>query len=294
MSEFVENYREDCRRGSEAQLVRRDLPENVTELSNLAYGADPVWNRLDLFLPTRRTGRSPVLVNVHGGGWVWGDKEYSRNYCAGLAAYGFAVVSFSYRLAPEARFPAQLEDLTAVIRYLREHAERFALDLNRVCMIGDSAGAHLAALYACACTNEACAEAFRISETLNLRAIALNCGVYDLEGCGSELIQGLLEETLPAGLTRRQASPTTWLTAAFPDAYLLTARGDFLNGETPLLAGKLNGLGVPCIVKVYGTEENPLFHDFQCDLTLAEARGAAREECAFLLRHSAEKEDSHV
>jgi acetyl esterase/lipase len=89
-----------------------------------------------------------VVVIIHGGGWTVGDKRGELPMAAipSFLALGFAVASVNYRLAPDAVFPAQLLDVKAAIRYLRDGAEGFGLDPDRIAVIGESAGAHLAAL----------------------------------------------------------------------------------------------------------------------------------------------------
>ena len=62
------------------------------------------WQKLDVYRQKDATGKLPVIVSVHGGGWVYGDKERYQFYCMDLAERGFAVVNFSYRLAPEYKF----------------------------------------------------------------------------------------------------------------------------------------------------------------------------------------------
>ncbi len=98
-----------------------------------------------------------------------------------LVQHGFAVVNFTYRLAPEHKFPAQLEDVDLVFRWLLWHAERYNLDTRHVFALGDSAGAHLLGLYCCACGDAdfAAACSLRPSEGFRPTAVALNCGVYN-------------------------------------------------------------------------------------------------------------------
>ena len=99
--------------------------------------------KLDLHRPPAKV-RSPLIVWVHGGAWRSGSK--STMPLGELVAAGYAVASVDYRLSTEARFPAQIHDLKAAIRFLRGHAADWHIPAKRIVIAGDSAGAHLAAL----------------------------------------------------------------------------------------------------------------------------------------------------
>jgi len=113
-----------------------------------AGGADLM---MDVYTPSNTTGaRLPVVMYIHGGGWVTGGKSMLGMMPgpAELVRRGYLVVSIDYRLAPEYKFPAMLEDARAAVHFLREHAEEYHLDAHRVGVMGDSAGGHLASLLA--------------------------------------------------------------------------------------------------------------------------------------------------
>ena len=94
-------------------------------------------------------GPLPLVLNLHGGGWVQGNPEQSAWFASRVAAAtGAVVVSPDYRLAPEDPFPAQLEDAEAVLRWLVEQASDLGIDAGRVAVMGDSAGGGLAATIA--------------------------------------------------------------------------------------------------------------------------------------------------
>jgi acetyl esterase len=91
----------------------------------------------------------PALVYLHGGGWTIGDLDTHDTLCRSLAqGSGCAVVSVDYRLAPEHRFPAAVEDALAATRWVRDHAGELGLDAARLAVGGDSAGGNLAAVVA--------------------------------------------------------------------------------------------------------------------------------------------------
>jgi acetyl esterase/lipase len=116
--------------------------------NDVAYAPISDLQRLDIYTPAKGKPPYPVVVIIHGGGWTMGDKrgELPLSAVPGFLALGFAVASINYRFAPDAVFPAQLLDVKAAIRYLRDKAAGLGLDGDRIAVVGESAGAHLAAL----------------------------------------------------------------------------------------------------------------------------------------------------
>lgn len=124
--------------------------EPVEVTADIDYaGAGNARQRLDLYLPRSRSGSAPlpVIVFVHGGGWVGGSKAAGRLIVQPPVVTGnYAGVSIGYRLAGEARWPAQIHDCKAAIRWIRANAARHGLDPDRIGVIGTSAGGTLATL----------------------------------------------------------------------------------------------------------------------------------------------------
>lgn len=110
--------------------------------------AGEVVLKLDIFSPTNEGQAFPVVMYVHGGGWKMGSKSMLSMIQgpAELLRRGFAVVAINYRLGPDHKFPAMLEDAKCAVRFLRSHAKEFNLDPDHIGAMGDSAGGHLAAL----------------------------------------------------------------------------------------------------------------------------------------------------
>jgi len=103
---------------------------------------DGIPLKLDLHRPDQE--KPPLVVYVHGGAWRAGSRDDVP--VLGLLEHGFAIASVDYRLSPQARFPAQIHDIKAAIRFLRARAGELKVDASRIAIIGSSAGGHLAAL----------------------------------------------------------------------------------------------------------------------------------------------------
>ena len=120
-------------------------PPGVEVLNDIVY-KEPFKRplTLDLYRPARSKGRLPVVIWVHGGGWLNG----SKNNCpaAWLAGEGFAVASIDYRLTHDAQWPAQIDDCRDAVRWLRANAKSHRLDPDHIGAWGSSAGGHLVAI----------------------------------------------------------------------------------------------------------------------------------------------------
>ncbi len=102
--------------------------------------------KLDLAMPKGGEGPFPAIVCLHGGGWIAGERQQMRGTIEVLARRGYVAISPDYRLAPKDRFPAQIEDCKAAVRWLRANAEKYHINPQRIGAFGFSAGAHLASL----------------------------------------------------------------------------------------------------------------------------------------------------
>jgi acetyl esterase/lipase len=128
-------------------LLTVDTARNAFVVHNLCYVQHrrTIEQTLDLYIPAFGKPPYPVILWLHGGSWQIGDKNDSCVACDHLLAK-YAVASVNYRLDSEAKFPAQIYDVKAAIRFLRAKAQTYKLDASRIGVWGQSAGGHLAAL----------------------------------------------------------------------------------------------------------------------------------------------------
>ena len=100
--------------------------------------------QLNLARPKAPPGKTPAILCIHGGGFRAGKREGWDARCRLLAEHGYAAATVTYRLAPKYPFPAAVEDVKAAVRWLRANADKYGIDPDRIGVVGDSAGGHLA------------------------------------------------------------------------------------------------------------------------------------------------------
>ena len=140
---------------SPSQIQAR-LPKGTIIRGNIPYNSDTLKKHLlDIYLPVNVKGNVPLggiplVVFIHGGGWLGNDKYadmgYMPNTVAAMLNNGMAVASIDYRFATDAVFPAILQDCNKAVSFLYDNADKYNLDKNKIALMGFSAGGHLASL----------------------------------------------------------------------------------------------------------------------------------------------------
>jgi acetyl esterase/lipase len=267
---------------------RRDrglsAPLDVIRYDNISYGPYGTENLLDIYAPKEAGEALPLLLSVHGGGYVYGNKEVYQYYCMSLAERGFVVANMNYRLAPRHVYPAPLEDMSAALRFLTTHAARYKGDRSHIFIVGDSVGAQIASQYALLLTNPEYAALFPFRVTdISIQAIGLNCGIYDLTK-PHHIMKGVCKSYLGPGLERfgRQLHTLDYVSAAFPPAFISTSCHDFLRDNARPFGELLTKAGVKNEVHLYGSEDDTKTgHVFHLDIRNDEGKRCNDEECAF-------------
>ncbi len=263
-------------------------PEDIRRFDNIEYGPNRNWQKLDVYRPKAAQGPLPVIVSVHGGGWVYGDKELYQYYCMNLAERGFAVVNFTYRLAPEYKFPAPLEDTNLVFEWVLGHREKYGFDTDHIFAVGDSAGAHILGLYLALCTDPdfAARFSFKPPEGFVPTAAALNCGIYKItldKGPEDRNNRLLMRDFLPNKGTPDELETicvTDHVNPRFPPVIVMTAYGDFLRDQAQPLIDALRACSVEVAFLFYGDEGSQLGHVFHLNIRTPDAVICNDEECS--------------
>lgn len=292
MSFWSNVVRENFKKGDDIRDAGLTSPSDVVRFDNICYGPEEYWQSLDLYRPLEQEGKKlPVIVNIHGGGWVYGDKELYQYYCMSLAEHGFAVINFTYRLAPEFKFPSGLEDVNSVINWAFDHAEKYLLDMDHVFLIGDSAGAHMTGLYSNICTNPSYAEKFSFTVRAGFvpTAVCMNCGAYRINYSDDpkDMNSGLMNDLIEGGASTEKMKilqVADFMTPDFPPTFYMTCTGDFLKEQAPILMRALLDNNIPSEFHFFGDKDHELGHVFHCNMKTADARKCNRIECEFFKR----------
>lgn len=125
------------------------IPHGIRVTNGIAYGHGGDYDlMLDLYEPDGVGALAPALVFIHGGGWARHGRDYYAFWASRYAAMGYVCVSIDYRISDEAPYPAAVHDAKCAVRWVRANAARLHIDTNRIGVIGQSAGAHLALMVA--------------------------------------------------------------------------------------------------------------------------------------------------
>lgn len=278
---------------------RHHLPRHsITGHRELRYLGSAIGPTLDVFLPAGAGKPLPVVVWVHGGAWISGSKKDVEPYLRVLAGYGYAVVGVGYSISPKASYPTAVRELNASLGYLREHADKYGLDPNRIVLAGDSAGAQLASQLALGITNPGYARRTGVTPAAapeHLRGIVLNCGVYDFQSVAR--LPGTFGWGLRKALWAYTGSKDWASTDAaghmsifdhvnghFPPTYIAAGNGDPLTiSQSVPFADRLEDLGVPVTRRFWPENYKPsLGHEYQFRLDRPEAVQTLHETVRFL------------
>ncbi len=148
---------------------------------------DNNYHLYDVFRPEGVDGVLPAVVDVHGGGWYYGDHKLNGRFCKYLASKGFVVVSIAYRLAPDATIFDQVQDCFLAINHICQNADEYGIDLDKMFIAGDSAGGHLVGLIVEILKSDTLKQKWNVSSNVDFKAASMICPAcepQDLLGLG--------------------------------------------------------------------------------------------------------------
>lgn len=171
------------------RLASQTFPTDLIEDNDIAYlPTGHEYHKLDVYYPegTPSKAKLPVIIDIHGGGWLYGDKDLNKNYCLHLAQKGFVVFNISYRLCPEVTVKEQVQDCMAALDFIgKDLLSKYPCDKKRIYVTGDSAGGQLAGFVAALNVSEKLRKAFDTANPgLKIKAAGLTSPCPYLEPKG--------------------------------------------------------------------------------------------------------------
>lgn len=272
-------------------------PDNVAAVKDIAYPTENYDGRLDFYYPEDAQGALPIVIYIHGGGWVGGDKEAQNPFTMWIASEGYLVVNVNYGLAPEYTFPSQLYQLNDAISFALREAPRYDGDTERVFVGGGSAGANLAGMVAAMATNPTTESVIGENSALQpdqLKGALLYNGVLNLEQAQQTGFNNMTtflwsytgNKDFIDDPRLRDMSPVFQITPDYPPTFISSGETDKLHPQSVEMADELDAAGVEVERMFFDASHPAAGHEYQRKLYLEEAQYSFDHMIDFLRTHS--------
>ena len=170
-----------CDKSDKKRMATQTPPENVVKVKDVEYLDDGnPYHKFDVFYPEGTIPKEglPVIIDIHGGGWMYASKDLNEYYCMELANKGYCVFSISYRLVPDVTVYEQIKDCTDALAYINSNMKNYPANKKTVMLTGDSAGGQLALYSTILNNNPDAREIFGTVDTkLNIKCLLLTSPV---------------------------------------------------------------------------------------------------------------------
>jgi acetyl esterase/lipase len=274
VQKLLQSYWKKVEKSDKERIAALTPTAGVAEDTDIPYIDDGNRGHLaDVYYPQGTSGLLPVVVDIHGGGWMYGDKELNKYYCLYLASRGFTVVNMSYRLFPETDLRGQVQDVFSCLRWLGEQGTGHHADLKKVFLTGDSAGGHLAGLTLCIQLSPELQSLYALeSFPFDIKAVAISHGVNDpaAKFIGNRIIDREMRimmagkhfaaNPLYGKINFQDTSPGL----SFPPIMLISSEADSFYPHTAELKLFLDSKGIPNRTKIWtldkGEQLGHVFH----------------------------------
>ena len=274
---------------------------NVQLQENQTYPSSRKKNTFDLYYPQTSKQAVPVVLWVHGGGYVGGDKSGMKEFATRLVAdSSVAFISMNYELAPDAPYPSQLQQVNELVQFLLEKKQAYPmLDLSKLFIGGDSAGAQIALQYATVQTNANYAKELGMTAALpasHLKGTLSYCGPVDLKQMANQQSDNRFMKFFVKTVAWSLLGTKDWQTSAelqevslvdkvtkeFPPTYLTDGNSFSFQDQGLALVQRLKTLNVPVSTLFFKDKKATITHEYQFDYQTKEAKQCYQETVQFV------------
>lgn len=278
------------------ERLEKHVPNGVSEVLDVQYNLQDADAKLDIYYPTSVDTILPLVVWVHGGGWVSGDKRQMSNYLKIVSSKGYVVASIDYSIAPGKHYPTPVKQVMKALEFIQEHAENYHIDASEIFLAGDSAGSHIVAQVANVISEPSYAELVWVTPSIErskIKGLILYCGVYMAEGIDLEGEIGEFQNTVLWAYSGNKnymddayfqtASVLNFVGNNFPPSFISAGNADPFLDHSQKLARKLDSLKVQVDTLFFPKDLTPkLPHEYQFNLDVEEGNIALDRSLIFL------------
>lgn len=273
-----------------------EITKRVAVVKNLSYH-DSANSLLDIYYPKDALDSMPVILWIHGGGYVGGSKDSRQDYAMSLANAGYVVANINYSLAPESLYPGPVAQANEALAYLTLHASEYGGDIEQVFVGGDSAGAQIASQVAALVSNAELATSMAIEPAISntqLQGAVLLGGIYNMNTLGASAFPNIdLFLTAYTGVKPFESfskidelSTVQHINSEFPPVFITVGDADPFVSQSTELVDVLQSYEVQVASAFFeGTQKN-LKHQYQYDLYTDDARETLQKTLDFLAFYS--------
>lgn len=289
------------RSGKEVLSYPDDFDSTLSKIeifNSLEYTSKYPSNTYDLYRPIDKPN-APVLIWLHGGFFIAGDKKGVENVCASISAKGYNVIAMNYALAPENKYPTAIIQLDEMITHIKlKYPE---MNTSKIALAGDSAGGYIVAQYCAMLSNkemQSTANIHLVNSKQDINACVLVCAPIDLGMLYG--VNAKLDLLLPIfgrayfGKGKwhdnnkfKHTKTIDYVTSDFPPAFLTDGNHFSFESQNKLLGEKLNNVGAACEELYFDKESGNVEHEYLFTLTDDKALLALDRICKFLDKYLA-------
>lgn len=271
------------------------ITESVAVEENLIYDGDNTL--MDIYHPKGTDDLLPVIVWVHGGGFIGGNKENTRAYAMTLASHGYVVANINYDPAPGQKYPGQIIQVNQALEYLQRNARRVGGDANRFFLGSNSAGSQISSELAALISDREFAAQVGIQPAITgeqLKGLLLYDGLYDMKAL-KDVSSPVVDLYLWSYTGQRdyesydrigELSTVDHIVPGYPPVFLTVGDADLLEPQSLELKDALEKNGVEVESVFFTGTGAGLGHDYMMELDTEAARQTLEKALDFLERHS--------